>query len=172
MSDEPKDNGRVQIIRAVQTPLGFFTLLVLVVEVILGVLTSKATGIDFTILVLGMVGLLFVLVLIVARVIQKNPEALTGGRRKEPKTEVTTAGLRGSNKDLMFLRDLFPREITKAIEQDARQHEADHIRIACAHTVWSCRPDLAKPILEDAKYDWAESVRDHAKGILRRFFYR
>lgn len=55
--------GRVEIIRAVQTPLGFFTLVVLIVEVILGLLASRATGWDFSFLLGSMVVLVFVLVL-------------------------------------------------------------------------------------------------------------
>lgn len=44
----PQD--RVKIIETVQTPLGFFALVVLVVEVILGVLADGSTGSDRTII--------------------------------------------------------------------------------------------------------------------------
>ena len=57
-----------------------------------------------------------------------------------------------------------------AIENSARHHQEDHVRLACAHTVWSCRPDRAKPILEDAKNDWRDLVRVHAQVLLEQFY--
>lgn len=57
-----------------------------------------------------------------------------------------------------------------AMEHSARTHHENHIRIACAHTVWSCRPDRAKPILEDALNDLAQEVRDHARALLDSFY--
>jgi hypothetical protein len=60
-----KSDGRKGIISSVQTPLGFFTLVVLVSEGILGGLALRATGNDFTILICGM---LLVLVLLVVSV--------------------------------------------------------------------------------------------------------
>ena len=46
--------SRVRVINAVRTPLSFFTLVVLICEIILGGLATRATGIDFTLLVSGM----------------------------------------------------------------------------------------------------------------------
>ena len=57
-----------------------------------------------------------------------------------------------------------------AIEHSARHHQDDHVRLACAHTVWSCRPDRAKPILEDAVHDWRDIVRIHAQVLLEQFY--
>ncbi len=170
MSGDSRTNGqsRVNIIRAVQTPLGFFTLLVLVAEVILGLLAGKASGSDFTILVVSMVSLLFLLVLIVAYIAYRNPDALTGAGAKDRKTLRT--GFR-ENEHSEFFKELLSDNIINAIEHEARHHDSDHIRIACAHTVWSCRPDRTKPILEDALRDWAEIVKDHARSLLDRFYY-
>lgn len=171
MSDHSKTNGtsRVNIIHAVQTPLGFFTLAILVAEVILGLLAGKAGDSDFTLLVVSMVGLMFLLVLIVAYIAYKNPDVLTKGGEKDSQ-RIAPVGSRGTEYD-KFLAELIPDNIVNAIEHEARHHRSDHIRIACAHTVWSCRPDRAKPILEDAKRDLAEKVRDHAKALLGRFYY-
>jgi hypothetical protein len=72
-------SGRASIIRSVQTPLGFLSLLVLVVEVILGGLAIRATGTDFTILVAGMLAILFaslVAVLVIARRSSATPFAV------------------------------------------------------------------------------------------------
>lgn len=54
--------SRVKVIEAIRTPLGFFSLVVLVCEGILGFLAARATGSNFTILIWGMLGLLFALV--------------------------------------------------------------------------------------------------------------
>ncbi len=55
-------SGRVNIIRAVRTPLAFFTLVVLVSEGILGGLATRAEGTDFTLIVAGMLLTLILLV--------------------------------------------------------------------------------------------------------------
>lgn len=71
------DKSRVSIIQSVQTPLGFFTLAVLITEAILGILASKATGQDFTILVICMCFFMFLLVAVVAYISFTKPEILT-----------------------------------------------------------------------------------------------
>ncbi len=62
-----------------------------------------------------------------------------------------------------------PDNFRDAIEWDARTHEKDHLRIACAHTAWSLNPDRAKPILEDALRDVREEVRRHAEILLQSY---
>ncbi len=64
--------------------------------------------------------------------------------------------------------DLLPDEHLKPLAADA-SHASDHIRLACAHTLWSMRPDRAKPILEDQLGDWCEAVRRHAKFLLDQY---
>lgn len=49
-----KAESRVSIIEAVKSPLGFFTLCILGVEAILVTLSARATGLDFTILLVGL----------------------------------------------------------------------------------------------------------------------
>jgi hypothetical protein len=61
--------------------------------------------------------------------------------------------------------DLLPAEYLKALADDAGHH-LDHIRLACAHTLWSFRPDRAKGVLEDHLGDWSEAVRRHAQFLL------
>lgn len=62
--DKKAKGSRLAIISEVKTPLGLLVLIVLVTEVILGVLASKAKGLDFTILIVGMLlvlcGILFI----------------------------------------------------------------------------------------------------------------
>ncbi len=72
--------ARVDIIQTVKTPLGFFTLVVLVVEVILGIAANFSQGTDRTYLIVGMLSLIFLLVIIVAGLAVFRPEALSGQR--------------------------------------------------------------------------------------------
>lgn len=73
---------RTAIIRAVQTPLGFFTLLALVLEAILAFLVTRVTGTDLTIIVIGFVLLPFVLI---GAVIWSYPRALAVERDQDPR---------------------------------------------------------------------------------------
>lgn len=66
--------------------------------------------------------------------------------------------------------DILDRDYLHAIEHSARTHPDDHVRLACAHTVWSFRPDRAKPILEDAANDLRDVVRIHAQVLLDQFY--
>lgn len=73
-------SNRLDVIQTVKTPLGFFTLTVLVVEVILGISANFSQGTDRTYLIIGMLGLIFLLVIIVAGLAIFRPEALSGKR--------------------------------------------------------------------------------------------
>ena len=84
---KPKENPeskepRVAIINTVQTPLGFFVLVVLIVEVIFGIISGLATGNDRTYLIFGMLALIFLLVVIVSFMAIFHPEALYGKRQQ------------------------------------------------------------------------------------------
>lgn len=72
--------NRVSIIETVQTPLGFFTLTVLVVEVILGIAANFSQGSDRSYLIVSMITLIFLLVAIVTGFAFFRPEALKGKR--------------------------------------------------------------------------------------------
>ena len=73
-------SNRVSIIETVQTPLGFFTLTVLVVELILGIAANFSQGSDRSYLIVSMIALIFLLVTIVAGFAFFRPEALSGRR--------------------------------------------------------------------------------------------
>ena len=66
--------------------------------------------------------------------------------------------------------DLIPPDQLVLLEQAAQKDPADHVRLACAHTVWSLRPDRAKLILQHALGDWQTYVHRHADLILKRFY--
>ena len=77
---EQQTNQRASIIETVQTPLGFFTLGVLVCEAIMSVVVFKLTGTNQTILIVGMIGILVFLVAIVSFISFVRPEALKYGQ--------------------------------------------------------------------------------------------
>jgi len=77
------------VIGAVKTPLGLFALVLLVVEAVLGALAIKAEGADFTILTVGLIGIMATIVIIVGLVVRKNPEILDGRPRSEPQALTT-----------------------------------------------------------------------------------
>lgn len=81
--DSPKEKfSRAEIIRTVQTPLGFFSLVVLVVEALFGIIAGFSQGTDRTYLIIGMLGLIFLLIVIVAILAIWRPESLQGKRPK------------------------------------------------------------------------------------------
>lgn len=74
--DNPSSSSWSTIILAVKSPIGLYALIVLVTEVILAVIAQKATGHDFTYLLIGMVGTVVLLVIIVGiRIKELLPES-------------------------------------------------------------------------------------------------
>ncbi len=102
---------RVDIIRAVQTPLGFFVLVVLVVEVTLGVFAGIGKGFDRTLSLSGMIALIFVLIGVVAILAYFRPEALFGKRGEVMDTTSTgTQKIRLYFNDMVDIRKLDRRQ--------------------------------------------------------------
>jgi hypothetical protein len=65
MANKKSSKSRVTILEAVTTPLGFFTLGILVIEGILGTLSVRASGNNFTILLVGLlVGFLMLMLMV------------------------------------------------------------------------------------------------------------
>ncbi len=80
-------NGRTGIIQAVQTPLGFFVLVVLIIETILTTFVIKLdAGADRTLVIACMIILILALVLIVAGIAIWRPGALSGKERQLKET--------------------------------------------------------------------------------------
>jgi hypothetical protein len=79
--DTPPNGTRVNIIRAVETPLGFFVLAVLIVDGVLGILIGTALSAGVQALeIYGLLGTLIALILIVLGLAVFRPEALRGIR--------------------------------------------------------------------------------------------
>ena len=88
-------SDRIRIIETVQTPLGFFTLTVLIVEVILGITANFSQELERNYLITSMVALIFLLVVIVAGFAYFRPEALRG---KRPTARRSTPYISGNKK--------------------------------------------------------------------------
>src|SRR5687768_373125 len=100
---------RVDIIQTVKTPLGFFTLTVLVVEVVLGISGNLSQGTDRSNLIIGMLILIFLLIVIVAGLAVFRPEALSGKRPQGSSLELRH--LSPAEKIVRY-RELIAQEIT------------------------------------------------------------
>jgi hypothetical protein len=72
------DSARAVIIRAVESPIGFFALTVLVVEVLLTAFAGLSGGIDRTIAISGALFIIVLLVICVTFLTRSNPESLIG----------------------------------------------------------------------------------------------
>jgi hypothetical protein len=93
MRDDSTDGkSRADIIQTVQTPLGFFTLVALIVEGILSLLATRASGFDFTLLLAGMIVIFLALVTIVAFLSFKESDVLVRAG-KDVATESSPAGI-------------------------------------------------------------------------------
>ncbi len=93
-------NNRVDIIKTVQTPLGFFTLTVLIVEIILGIAVNATQGTNRGFLIISMIALIFILVAIVAGSAFFRPEALNGRRPKSNISNLTKEHALPNNRKL------------------------------------------------------------------------
>lgn len=65
--------------------------------------------------------------------------------------------------------EFIPLSQLTSIEQDAGS-EWDHIRLACAHTLWSLWPDRAKHVLENQLGDLRDYVARHARYLLDHYY--
>lgn len=79
--------SRDSIIKVVRTPLGFFTLIALIVEVALGTLAMKLSGESQLIALYGMIGTLLLLIVVVAVIGYKRPGSLTIAEVTEPHSD-------------------------------------------------------------------------------------
>ena len=72
------EKRKAELIRAVKTPLGYFTLIVLVVEAIIGGIIPFTSGQDRTFLIIGMLVIILCLIIIVAFMAFFRPYTLYG----------------------------------------------------------------------------------------------
>jgi hypothetical protein len=125
------DDLRGNIINIVKTPLGFFVLIVLVVEAILGITANSSAGSDKTFLIQGMVVLIFLLVAIVALTAIFRPASLYGlptrSTRKSPEAvykELIRTIPDSVEKLTQFLDDICAKKI-----ETTNKHYKEEIRM-------------------------------------------
>lgn len=85
--DGERRESRVAVIEAVRTPLALLALVVLLIEGALAGLAVKATGRDFTILVVGLVAILATVVVAVLLVLWKRPDLVRDTTRETVRSE-------------------------------------------------------------------------------------
>ncbi len=77
-TDNKNSDSRTALIRVIKTPLSFFVLIALIVEVILGALAVNTTGAIQEKSLFGMIALLIILILVVLVLTITKPQALLG----------------------------------------------------------------------------------------------
>ena len=82
-AETPKESERVAVINAVKTYLGFFVLVILIVEIVLGAVALKAQGVNQLITLYGMLFVILVMVAVVSFFAYKKPEALLRTARQQ-----------------------------------------------------------------------------------------
>jgi hypothetical protein len=119
--------GKARIIQAVQTPLGFFTLAVLVIEVILGILASRATGWNYSVLLGAIIISFFGLISCVVFITLRHPEMLLGANTAaEQQNNPLGQQLGAANNEIATLRRELDSSDTRASrykEENARYVE-------------------------------------------------
>lgn len=160
-SSPPEKTSRVSLIETVQTPLGFFVLVVLIVEVILGISANFSEGADRTYLIFGMLGLIFLLVLIVAGMALFRPAALYGqaGRSEErltaySKNERKTLEIQVVKSPRILLGQSWP--VDSSFQKDYFQEDVRIIRKAFPKSVTVVQQLTAtklRELLTDNKFD-------------------
>jgi hypothetical protein len=79
MSDDNRAlSGRADLIQAIKTPLSFFVLAVLIIEVVMGSLAAFTSAADRTLMIWGMLILLGVTIAVVGTLAYAKPEVLQG----------------------------------------------------------------------------------------------
>jgi hypothetical protein len=146
---------RTSIISAVKTPLGFFVLVVLVVEGILGTLSGAAlSGSDRSVALYGMFALIGVLIAVVVSLAVFRPEALAGAR-KDGKLEVRLEQARATAERTQAendeLRDGFHR-----VEEQNRALRAENVRLSEISRIDSVRSRIWAILLARGSADLSQ----------------
>lgn len=152
----PAKSDRIGVIGAVNTPLGFFALIVLVVEALIGLTTvkSKLTEEHQFIMLWAMVGMLFLMIALVAAIAVWKPEVLSielgestlKKRQQEHQQQV-------ENQKLMFEHTLKQIEIAQEEAKNAKEEfaetkdliESDALRVVMAEIAESVYAQKALP---------------------------
>jgi len=163
-------NRRVNIIKTVTTPLGFFVLIVLVVEVIFGAVAGSSVGLAAAITVTGMLLVILSLIAVVTYLAYSRPEALFGTR--PPADAVVRQQLHsfcqhvaghwwtfGADPDSVGFATIEPDETTSTLIVSGRTYAQDGKLVARWNTTASSislKRKMLDYIWQGQHYDWDE----------------
>jgi len=86
--EQPKPSERVRLIGAVKTYLGFFVLVVLIVEAVLGAIALKSQGKNQTYALFGMLFVIVILIAVVSFFAYRRPDVLLHSMTGRPAPEI------------------------------------------------------------------------------------
>jgi hypothetical protein len=166
---EVKPPDRKDVLQTIKTPLGFFTLVVLVVEIVFGVAAGLSRGLDRTYLIVGMLALMFILVLIVAGLTFYRPDALLG---KRPTDKSLDFARLSPGERIAKYRQLIEQETRNAILSDFRVPEGYSPEVSTIPnlTFGFCYPKswVFSPLPQQVVYGSAEDPHSpHEIGFAR-----
>jgi hypothetical protein len=91
------------------------------------------------------------------------------GKKPEELDSPVSIAMKHPRAQVRWPLDLVPLDQLIAIERDAG-NQWDHIRLACAHSLWSLWPDRTKHVLENQLGDLRQYVARHAQYLLDHYY--
>jgi hypothetical protein len=158
--NSPAREARVGIIGAVQTPLGFFTLVVLVVEGILGILLGTTlSGTDRSTALYGMLSIFAALIIVVACFAVFRPEALAGVRQ-ERTLEAELEQMRREAEQIRAEKDRLDTDLQKLQDQNRALRKANDLLTREVSSINSVRSRIWAILSAAGSADLSEILRD------------
>jgi len=135
-SEKQVTAGRAGIIEAVKTPLGFYSLVVLVVEAILAAIAGISEGFDRTLTIACMMVVIIGLILIVAYFSVRHPGALLG-KEKQVDVGPQLAPLKAEIQHLTQQSEEFKIETERLRKETETLRQEMERRTSLESRVWS-----------------------------------
>ena len=146
--------ARASILRAVQTPLGFFCLTVLIVETIFGTLAAITNEWTQRLLVYAMIGIILLLILIVAGMAVFRPGALTVAATTTPITRSPASEFQRG--DFVVIMKPKSRQIIKSWGVIGWSSSMDEfVGQSTRISSFQSNKKIAKLELDSGRHDWA-----------------
>jgi len=118
-----KTKVRVELIKAIKTPLQVFALVMTILEVLLVILAQKASGVNLTILIIGIVANLFAIIALFGITLFKSPHLLLG--IKPVKLSLST------EREIFEPKENFERNLLKIrVNKKIRDDDIENIKTA------------------------------------------
>jgi hypothetical protein len=150
-STQQKENSRIGIIGAVKTYLGFFVLVVLVVEAVFGAIALQTTGSNQMLALAAMLLVIGVLILVVSFFAYRRPEALLRSIGGQPGSDLQPmadfssriAGhwwewIRPGDSSALSLVEIRPETSTSTVKMKGSAYRTDGEIVALWESIASC----------------------------------